>query len=216
MGRERDRRRGVRRRGRATSGKKRDGENIFSSDSLSCIGFTKVHSKMSWEGEITGLFVAETAGAPMQSVEAVRAVPGRGLEGDRYFRGEGAFSRWDAPRREVTLIDADALVAAARESGVDVSAQQSRRNVLTRGAPLNELVRTEFAVGEVRLRGIRLCQPCMRLIRLLGHDDTPRGRALLRALVDRGGLRARILSEGSLHVGDPVRPVPGASPRRLP
>ncbi len=76
-------------------------------------------------------------------------------------------------------------------TGVTLEPSESRRNLLTRGVPLNDLVRIELTIGVVRLRGIRLCQPCKRLVRLTGHGDD-----LIPALVDRGGLRARMLTEG--------------------
>jgi MOSC domain-containing protein YiiM len=162
-------------------------------------------SAASWSGQVVGLFIAPEAGAPMQAVDAVRAVPGRGLDGDRYFKGEGAFSRWDGPRREVTLIAREALAAAEAETGIPLAPEETRRNVLVEGVPLGDLVRTEFRVGDVWLKGNRRCQPCKRLLRLADKPD-----ALLDALVNRGGLRAQIRTEAELQVGDRVRPLPGA------
>ncbi len=154
---------------------------------------------MNWTGTLIQIFTAPEAGAPMEVRDAVRAVPGRGLEGDRYFKREGSFSRWPGPRREVSLIAEEALADMVDATGIALDPVDSRRNMLTRGVPLNDLVRTEFIVGPVRMRGIRLCQPCKRLVRLTGHDD-----ALIPALVDRGGLRAQILTEGVLHPGLPI------------
>lgn len=155
-----------------------------------------------WTGTLTRIFTAPEAGAPMETREAVRAVPGRGLEGDRYFNGEGSFSRWPGPRREVTLIAEEALAAMENETGLALDPAESRRNLLTRGVPLNDLVRTEFTVGPVRMRGIRRCQPCKRLVRLTGHDDD-----LIPALVDRGGLRAQIRTEGVLRPDLSIHPL---------
>ena len=75
---------------------------------------------------------------------------------------------------------------------------EHRRNVVTRGIDLNALVGHEFTVGEVRCRGMRLCEPCTVAQRYAG-------RPVLRALVHRGGLRADILAGGQIKVGDPVR-----------
>lgn len=153
-----------------------------------------------WEGTVVNLFIAPEAGAPMRAVEAVRAVPGRGLEGDRYFEAAGSFSRWPGAHREVTLIAEEALAEMAREAGVVLPPEASRRNVLVRGVPLNDLVRQTFWVGAVQMEGIRLSQPCKYLVRLTGEPG------LLPGLIDRGGLRARLLNEGVLRVGDAVRP----------
>ena len=136
----------------------------------------------------------------MQAVEAARAVPGRGLEGDRYFDHQGSFSRWPGPHRELTLIAEEALDEMARVADVRLAPEQSRRNVLTRGVPLNDLIKETFFIGDVRVRGIRLCQPCKYLVRLTGNPG------LLPHLVGRGGLRARILEEGLIRAGDAVRP----------
>ncbi len=153
-----------------------------------------------WKGTVVNIFIAPESGAPMQAIEAVRAVPDRGLEGDRYFDGVGSLSRWPGGHREVTLIAEEALEAMEREAGIALSAEASRRNVLVRGVPLNELVGQTFRVGPVTLKGIRLCQPCKYLVRLTGEPG------LLPGMVDRGGLRAHIVHEGVLRVGDAVRP----------
>ena len=153
-----------------------------------------------WNGTLEAIFIAPEAKAPMESVAEARAVPGRGLEGDRYWKGEGAFSRWPGPAREVTLIAAEAVEAAEAEFGVALAAGEHRRNLVVRGVPLAELKRTEFVIGGVRMRGVRVCAPCKYLVRVTGQVR------VFDALVGRGGLRAEILEEGVFHVGDTVRP----------
>lgn len=153
-----------------------------------------------WTGTLETIFVAPTAGAPMHSVQTVRAEPGRGLEGDRYWKGEGAFSRWSGPRREVTLISAEALADAELAFDVALSDGEHRRNLVVRGVPLTDLVKQVFEIGEVRLRGVRICAPCKYLVRVSGQA------AIFDALVRRGGLRAEVLVEGAISVGDSVRP----------
>jgi MOSC domain-containing protein YiiM len=133
----------------------------------------------------------------MQSVDEARAVPGRGLEGDRYFDQKGTFSK-PQPDRELTLIEAEAIEALKRELGVDYGLGDSRRNVVTRGVPLNHLIDKEFWIGEVKARGLRLCEPCSHLQKL-SHEK------VLPGLVHRGGLRAQILSEGMIRVGEPIK-----------
>jgi MOSC domain-containing protein YiiM len=154
----------------------------------------------SWTGTLRAIYTAPEAKAPMQAREAVRAVPGRGLEGDRYFKGEGAFSRWPGPRREVTLIAAEALDEAEASFGVAVTAGEHRRNLVVMGVPLTDLVKAEFVVGDVRMRGVRVCAPCKYLVRVTGQEE------IFDALVGRGGLRAEVLTEGMIRVGDAVRP----------
>ena len=159
-----------------------------------------------WEGSVVSLHIAPRAAAPMQSVAQVRAVPGRGLEGDRYFGGTGFYSTKPSHGgREVTLIEMEAVEALfagvinaeGKRLRIKLAAADARRNVVTAGVPLNHLVDCEFSVGAVRMRGTRLCEPCMHL-----EELTQPG--VLRGLIHRGGLRAIILDEGILHVGDVI------------
>ncbi len=148
-------------------------------------------------GFVVSIHIAPVANASLVAVEAVRAVPGRGLEGDRYWSASGTYSRKPAPDRDVTLIEMETLQALERDYGIRLAPGASRRNIVTRGVPLNHLVNREFTVGEVTLRGLRLCDPCGHLERL----TEPGVRA---ALMHRGGLRAQILHAGVIHVGDPI------------
>lgn len=132
----------------------------------------------------------------MQSCAHARAIPGRGLEGDRYFNGTGTFAKNpQQPDFEITLIESEAIEAFARESGLAFTSAHARRNLVTRGVSLNALVGVEFTVGLVRLKGLRLCEPCNYLAKITWPET-------LRGLVHRGGLRAQILSEGLLRAGD--------------
>jgi MOSC domain-containing protein YiiM len=152
---------------------------------------------MNRRGSVVSLHVAPTGAAPIQNRDRVEAVAGRGLEDDRYFAGLGTFSREPGSGRHVTLIEIEAIEGLKRDYGIDIAPDKSRRNIVTRDVALNHLVEREFLIGRVRLRGTRLCEPCAHLEQL-----TERGA--LRGLVHRGGLRAEILSGGTIHVGDPI------------
>jgi len=155
------------------------------------------------KGHVHSIHVAPRPVAPTQPVREVRAVPGRGLEGDRYFLRTGTFARKEfTPAHELTLIEHEALEALARECSIVLAAGDARRNVVTRGISLNPLVGKTFRIGEVTACGIRLCEPCGHLQNL-----TPEGTRA--GLVHRGGLRAQILTEGVLRVGDVVCDVHG-------
>ncbi len=145
-------------------------------------------------GTVEALVIAPAATAPVISVGSARALPGLGLEGDRYAADAGTFVS-GRPGSALTLVDAGVLdeLSAARGGPVD-----HRRNVVVRGAPLNALVGRTFTIGAVACRGRRLCEPC-------AHLDRLNGGGVLRPLVHRGGLRADILSAGTLRVGDQVR-----------
>ncbi len=151
-------------------------------------------------GTVVSLHLADAAGRPTRSVGEVEAIPGRGLVGDRYFLATGFYSDNPGPDRELTLIEAEALEAVRAEHGIRLEAAETRRNLVTRGLPLNELVDSEFEIGAVAVRGIRLCEPCLHLVEVTGKD-------VLAPLVHRGGLRAQILTRGTIRVGDRVRPL---------
>lgn len=153
-----------------------------------------------WQGEVSLLCVAPKAKSAVETVDMAQIVAGRGVEGDRYFHKIGTFSQQvPGPDGEITLIEAEALEAIRVESGVMLSAPDARRNIVTRGVPLNHLVGRTFRVGEATLRGIRLCEPCKHLAQLVGD-------AVLPALLHRGGLRAQIVTGGTIRCGDAIEP----------
>jgi hypothetical protein len=141
-------------------------------------------------GEVVGILIAPAAEQPLSAVEAARAVAGRGLEGDRYFNGQGTFT---APGRgyELTLVEAEVL------ESLDLAWEAARRNIVTRGIALNPLVGQRFRIGAVECVGRRLAEPCAHLEKLSGPG-------LLRPLVHRAGLRADITGSGTITIGDPI------------
>lgn len=151
-----------------------------------------------WKGEVVAIHVAAAAKGPMVSVTEVRAVPGKGLEGDRYFSKVGTYSNNPGSGRDVTLIEIEAIEALKRDYGIELNPGDSRRNIVTRAVPLNHLVGQEFKIGEVTLRGIRLCEPCSHLEKL-SHKGVQRG------LIHRGGLRTEIVTGGIIRVGDKIQ-----------
>jgi MOSC domain-containing protein YiiM len=134
----------------------------------------------------------------MKSVTNAKAVAGRGLEGDRYYSKLGTYSNQAGSGRDVTLIEIEALNGLKRDYEVQLDSGQPRRNIVTRGVALNHLVEQEFRIGDVVLRGTRLCEPC-------AHMEKLTVKGAMRGLVHRGGLRAEIISGGSIRVGDTIQ-----------
>ncbi|HZU60600.1 MAG TPA: MOSC domain-containing protein [Solirubrobacteraceae bacterium] len=143
-------------------------------------------------GSVEQIWVAGGVGQPGQMLDAVRVIPGVGLEGDRYTDGRGTFPS-GRPGAALTLIEAEVCESFRPPLVPD----EHRRNVVTRAVKLNGLVGIEFSIGAVRCRGIRLCEPCAAMQR---YSERP----ILRPLVHRGGLRADILEAGEIRVGDPL------------
>jgi MOSC domain-containing protein YiiM len=149
-----------------------------------------------WNGTVESIHIASAAQGPTQALAQVVAIPGAGLEGDRYALKLGTFYK-PAPDFELTLIEAEAIEALRRDYRVELAAGDARRNIVTRNVPLNHLVGREFAIGDVRIRGIRLCEPCDHLQKLTG-------KSLIKGLLHRGGLRAQILTQGRISVCDKI------------
>jgi hypothetical protein len=141
-------------------------------------------------GAVAGILIAPAAEAKLVRVDAAEALPGRGLAGDRYAAGQGTFS---APGRgyELTLIQADVL------EEIQLSWEEARRNIVTTGITLNALAGERFNIGSVECVGRRLAEPC-------AHLEKVSRPGLLRPLVHRGGLRADILSGGTISIGDEI------------
>ena len=122
----------------------------------------------------------------LRPVESVDVVAGKGLEGDRHFFAAGA-----RPGGAITLIEAEVL------EDVGLSGPQSRRQVVTRGVRLNDLVGKRFFVGEIECEGVELCEPCLHLQSLTRPG-------IIEDLLHRGGLNADALTSGTISVGDTV------------
>lgn len=147
-------------------------------------------------GSVEAIYLGPTAHVSLRGVERARGVAGRGLEGDRYFRGEadGTFYEEDKAGQDLTLIEAEAIEGLERDTGIELAPGEARRNVVTRGIALNDLVGRRFRIGEVECLGQRLCDPCSHLER-----STKPG--VLKGLANRGGLRADIVRGGWIALG---------------
>ena len=154
------------------------------------------------DGTVEGLAIASAAEADMRLLEIVDAVKGRGLEGDRYAAHAGTFSprTGGRPGYDLTLIAAEAL-DELDATGASIEFASTRRNVLTRGIDLDALIGRTFTVGDVLCRGSRRCEPC-------AHLEHISGPGYLRPLIHRGGLRADVLTDGTIRLGSPIRPGP--------
>jgi MOSC domain-containing protein YiiM len=148
-------------------------------------------------GKVMGIYIAQNRGDQTVLVDQVHVMPGLGIEGDRYFtQASGPDSR-SKTGRELTLIEAEALEFICNNDGIQLTPEQSRRNIVTRGIALNDLVGQFFYIGDVKLRGVRLCEPCQYLA---NRTDL----RILPAMVHRGGLRADILTDGIIHINDNI------------
>ena len=149
---------------------------------------------MAEAGRVEAIYLRPAKSEPLEQRERVRAVARRGLEGDYKLE-----TRMDEPDRSLTLIEQAAYDHLAAQ-GLEVELGAIRRNLVTSGIALNDLVGKRFSVGGVECLGTELCHPCNHI-----QDMTRPG--VLKALADRGGLCAEILSDGEIAVGAAVEPL---------
>jgi MOSC domain-containing protein YiiM len=142
-------------------------------------------------GRVEGIYISKDHGELPEPVASARALAGRGLEGNRYFFDEAPAGT------ALTLIAAEAVEAMEQEHGISLEPRETRRNVVTRGIDVNELVGKRFRIGDVECQGVELCEPCASL-----QAMTKPG--VIKGLAHRGGLNADILSDGAINVGDEV------------
>lgn len=162
-------------------------------------------------GRVESIFLhkGRAGGEPMAAVGSAEIVVAGGLVGDRFYKVSAVPGKEDAGR-EVTLIEAEAIEAVVADGKATLTPASCRRNIVTRGVALNHLVGREFRVGEVVLRGVRLCEPCK-------HLEAMTERGMLMALLHRGGLRAQVVEGGEVAVGDPIElPDPAFAPVAMP
>ena len=155
--------------------------------------------KVKFDGRLVAIAIARQAKGAMENVELIQAVAGEGLTGDRYGAGIGAaqFKGRRSPEKEVTLIASEAIEAANDEFNYTIAHLATRRNLLTEGVPLNDLVGKTFRVGGVLLKGLELCEPC-------GYLEKRTFVGIKAALKHRGGLRCCVIEGGEVRVGDAI------------
>jgi MOSC domain-containing protein YiiM len=135
---------------------------------------------------IEAIHIGSEESGPLQAVESVRAVAGKGLEGDRNFRDGGA-----KPGQALTLVEAEKV------EDVGLAEGETRRNVTVRGVELNDLVGKTFKVGDVECYGVELCEPCE-------HLQSMTRPGIIKDLLHRAGINCDILTDGVIRVGDQV------------
>jgi hypothetical protein len=153
---------------------------------------------------VLSLFVSPAIGQPMEERTSVRVLTGRGLEGDRYEGGRGSYSNLArVAARHVSLIAREAIEASNEElvqrGLIPFEPGETRRNIVVDGVDVYALLGSEFSIGAVRLRGTEATLPCLIPSAVAGKTG------FAEAYRDRGGVRAEVLSDGIISIGDVVQ-----------
>ena len=151
-------------------------------------------------GKIAKLLISKDTQSDMLNVNQFVLEIGKGIFGDRYYNQEGTFSNKGEiePDRDVTLIEIEKIDALNKENDLNITAEDFRRNIVVSNCDLNSLVGKEFQIGEVVLKGLRLCEPCKYLSNKLDNEK------VLSQMVHKAGLRAQIIKGGSIDLNSQV------------
>ncbi len=151
-------------------------------------------------GKIAKLLISKDTQSDMLNVNQIVLEAGKGIFGDRYYNQEGTFSNKGEiePDRDVTLIEIEKIDDLNKEHDLNITAEDFRRNIVVSNCDLNSLVGKEFQIGEVVLKGLRLCEPCKYLSNKLDNEQ------VLSQMVHKAGLRAQIIKSGSIDLNSQV------------
>ena len=142
---------------------------------------------------VANICISSESGKKMESMNSIKVIANKGIVNDRYFKEK------NDKNNQITLIESENVDYYNKISGTNFIPTDFRRNVITKGISLNKLVGKEILIGEVRLKVHDLCEPCRYLQELLGEKN------LVKKLLNRGGLRCELLTNGNINVNDPIK-----------
>ena len=143
--------------------------------------------------KVIEIAISENSGKVMINVDSVESIAGKGLVNDRHFKEN------NEKKSQITLIEIENINHYNQISGTSISSKDFRRNIITKGIKLNELVGSEFFIGQVKVKAHDLCRPCQYLQESLNQKN------LVKELLRKGGLRCEILTNGKIFVGDEIK-----------
>ena len=128
----------------------------------------------------------------ISEVNSIKVLANQGIVGDRHF------NEFNDPYNQITLIESENIDYYNIKYGLNIPYKDFRRNIITKGIKLNDLVGKRFQIGKVELEGIDLCRPCKHLSEILDQDN------IIKEFLRRGGLRCQILTSSTIEVGDKI------------
>ncbi len=138
------------------------------------------------------LGITQNSNQPIKEVNSLQVLANKGIVGDRHFQ------EFNAPYNQLSLIESENIDDYNIRFGLDIPYIDFRRNIVTKGIQLNDLIGKKLKVGTVELEAIDLCRPCRHLTEMLNQDN------ILKEFLRKGGLRCQILSSSNIYVGDKI------------
>ena len=143
-------------------------------------------------GEVLKLGITKNNNQPIKEVNSIEVLANKGIIGDRHFH------EFNDPYNQLSLIESENIDDYNIRFGLNIPYIDFRRNVITKGIRLNDLVGKKLKVGSVELDAIDLCRPCRHLTEMLNQKN------VLKEFLRKGGIRCQILSSSNIHVGDEI------------
>ena len=139
------------------------------------------------------LGITKSNNQKIEEVETIEVLANKGIVGDRHFDDN------NEPFCQLSLIESENIDNYNTKFGLNISYVDFRRNIITKGIKLNNLVGKKFQIGNVKVEGIDLCRPCKHLSEMLNQDN------IIKEFLKKGGLRCQILSSSIIHTGDEIK-----------
>ena len=136
------------------------------------------------------LGIASNNNKRIYEVDYIDVLINKGVVGDRHFND------YNDPYCQLSLIESENIDYYNTKYGLNIDYIDFRRNIVTKGIRLNDLVGKKFQIGNVKVEGIDLCRPCKHLTELLNQDN------IIKEFLRRGGLRCQILTSSKISIGD--------------
>ena len=143
--------------------------------------------------EVFKIGITDKNNQKIKEVNSINVVANKGILGDRHFQ------EFNDPFNQLSLIESENIDYYNIKYGLNIPYKDFRRNIITKGIKLNDLVGKKFQIGDVKVEGIDLCRPCRHLCEVLNQDN------IIKEFLRRGGLRCKILSSSSIKVGNKIK-----------
>ena len=143
--------------------------------------------------KVLKLGVTNTNNKEIEEFDSIDVIAGKGIVGDRHFKD------FNDPYCQLSLIESENIDFYNLKYGLNISYLDFRRNVVTKGVQLNDLVGKKFFIGKAKVEGIDLCRPCRHLTEILDQNN------IIKEFLRKGGLRCQILSNSKIIVGDEIK-----------
>jgi len=143
--------------------------------------------------KVLKLGVTNTNNKEIEEFDSIDVIAGKGIVGDRHFKD------FNDPYCQLSLIESENIDYYNVKYGLNIPYVNFRRNIVTKGIQLNDLIGKKLRIGEVEVEGIDLCRPCRHLTEMLGQDN------VLKEFLRKGGLRCQILSSSNIKIGDTIK-----------